>query len=473
VDQRSKAPGPAPDAAPQRAELLGLAAKAMNAAWSSFDRARPRESVLDEDLLGRLAGALPEDGGDPADAIEDAARVLDASISPARPLNLAYVGSTGLATATVGDALAATYDVNLAAHSAAAAILEAQTSRWTAEFIGHPRACGGFTSGGQISNLSAILAARERAMPGSRVSGVSAQAGALYCSGEAHQSIIRAAEVAGLGSESVRRLPIDSERRLVPEALERALEQDLAAGVNPVAVIATAGTTLTGAVDPIADLVAICERRSVWLHVDGAYGLPAAATPSAAPLFAGIDRVDSATLDAHKWLGVPKSCSVLLVQDEEVLQAAFGHREKYLLHREDAPNPVDHTLEYSRPMRSLKLWLVFRVHGAAALRVWIQRGIDNARLFTSLIDADPAFQMLHRPMLSTVCFRHTPPGVADLDAHNLRLARAIQADGRVYLAPATIDDRACLRGCFVNFRTTPEDVRLAVAVARELGELLA
>ncbi len=163
---------------------------------------------------------------------------------------------------------------------------------------------------------------------------------------------------------------------------------------------------------------------------------------------------------------------MLLVQDEAVLEAAFGHEESYLLHREGMINPVDRTLEYSRPMRSLKLWLAFRVHGAAALRSWIQRGIDNVRLLEELIGEDPGFQALHRPMLSTLCFRHRPAGVADLDAHNLRLAHAMQADGRVHLAPATIDGRVCLRVCFVNFRTTSDDVRMTLDVARELGDRL-
>ena len=463
-------PRPAIDTALEREQLLALASAAITRAWDSFERARPNESVLDPALTVRLTEPLPELPGAADAAVDDAARVLDASISPARPLNLAYVGSSGLAAGLVGDALAATYDVNLAGHSAGAAILEDQASSWVAEFVGHPRSCGGFTSGGQISNLTAILAARERSLPGARIAGVLGRSGAIYCSSEAHHSIVRAADVAGLGTGSVRRLPIDDQRRMVPEALERALEDDLAAGITPVAVVATAGTTLTGAVDPIADLVTVCERRGVWLHVDGAYGLPAAATQTAAPLFAGIDRVDSATLDAHKWLGVPKSCSVLLVQDEAVLEAAFGHEENYMLHREGVINPVDRTLEYSRPMRSLKLWLAFRIHGAAAIRACIQGGIDNVLLLAGLIDEDPDFEALHRPMLSTLCFRHRPAGVSDVDAHNLRLAHAIQADGRVYLAPATIDGRVCLRVCFVNFRTTADDVRTALAVARELGE---
>jgi len=216
----------------------------------------------------------------------------------------------------------------------------------------------------------------------------------------------------------------------------------------------------------------VAERHGVWLHVDGAYGLPAARTGGGAPLFAGLERADSVTLDAHKWLGVPKSCSVLLVRDDSALQASFGHRETYMLHRGDAHNPVDRTLEYSRPFNSLKLWMALRVHGGAALRAWIERSMRHARRLADVLDADPAFEILHRPQLSALCFRHRPDGVPGLDEHNRRLAQAIQADGRVYLAPAAVDGRVCLRVCFVNFRTTDEQVDDVVAVIRELGDRL-
>ena len=175
---------------------------------------------------------------------------------------------------------------------------------------------------------------------------------AIYCSDEAHYSIERAAEILGIGSDNVRALPIDGNRRLVPEAVAEAVRADRAAGRIPVAVVATAGTTLTGAVDPIGDLADVCEEAGVWLHVDGAYGLPAATTPSAAHLFAGLDRVDSVTLDAHKWLYLPKACGVLLVRRREDLFHAFSHEESYLPHERSTSHMVDITLEYSRPFRA-------------------------------------------------------------------------------------------------------------------------
>src|ERR687889_8019 len=273
-------------------------------AWESFDSPRPAEPQLDEMLIGRLEAPLPQKAGDPDAILAEAARILDASISPSRPLYLAYIGSTGLEIGVLA---------------------------------------------------SALLAARERALPGSRTEGLGARRAAVYCSEESHHSVVRAVEVCGLGSNAVRLIPIDGRHRMRPDALEDALARDVAAGIVPVAVVATAGTTLTGAVDPLEEIAEVCERHDVWLHVDGAYGLPGAAAPSTAHLFSGLERADSATIDAHKWLGVQKSCSAVLLREAGRLRAAFGHEERYMLHEGDIANPVDRTLEYSRPFRSLRL----------------------------------------------------------------------------------------------------------------------
>jgi aromatic-L-amino-acid decarboxylase len=452
-----------------RSAVLELLVRFLSDAWTSFDHPRPAEPVLPAELRERLAAALPDVPGDARDALQDAARVLDASVSPSRPLFGAYIGSTGLEAGVLGAALAAAYDVNMAASAGAVEALEQQALRWMAEFVGYPMAEGVFTSGGMVSNLTALLAARERALPGARRRGIDGRAAAVYCSAEAHHSVVRAVEVSGLGGDAVRQIPLDGRRRMRPDALAEAIERDVAAGVTPVAVVATGGTTLTGAVDPLEAIAGVCAPRGVWLHVDGAYGLPAAGAPSTAPLFAGLDLADSVTVDAHKWMGMQKSCSLVLLRAAGALDAAFHHDEQYMPHSEDTSHPVDRTLEYSRPVRSLKLWLSLRTYGAAAFRGWIEGTLGHARALARAVADDPEMELLHEPMLSTVCFRHAPAGVADLDAHNDRLARAMPADGRVYLAPATLDGQVCLRVCFVNFRTRPEDVGTLLDVVRELG----
>jgi aromatic-L-amino-acid decarboxylase len=324
-----------------------------------------------------------------------------------------------------------------------------------------------------LSNLTALTAARERALPGSRRRGIAGTPATIYCSSEAHYSIVRAAEVLGLGSDAVRAVPIDENRRARPQDVAAAIDADRAAGITPIAVIASAGTTLTGAVDPIARLADVCASRGVWLHVDGAYGLPAAAAPSAKGLFAGLERADSVSVDAHKWLYLPKACSIVLVRDKSSLVEAFAHDESYMLHDEDERHAVDTTLEYSRPFRALKLWLALRTHGAEAFRAAIEQNIQQARFLRTLIDAQDDLEIVGTPGLSIVPFRHLPGDGRDIDEHNLELARAIDRDGRVYVSPAVVDGFAVLRPCIVNFRTTDDDVRALVDVSRELGaELL-
>src|SRR5918999_42987 len=230
-------------------------------AWASFDAPRTSEPQLDERLIGRLDALLPEEAGDAEPALKDAARILDASISPSRPLYLGYIGSTGLEIGVLASALAATYDANLAVTAGGADLVEEQALRWVAEFVGFPYAEGTFTSGGMTSNLTALLAARERALPGCRVDGLGDRKAAVYCSAESHHSVVRAVETCGLGSAAIRRIPIDERRRMRADALDDALASDIAAGVSPVAVVATAGTTLTGAVDPLDAIADVCARH--------------------------------------------------------------------------------------------------------------------------------------------------------------------------------------------------------------------
>ena len=364
--------------------------------------------------------------------------------------------------------------MNLAVDARAATLIEHQAVRWVGEFIGFPAAGGAFTSGGTISNVTALAAARERALPGSRHTGLGGRRVAVYCSEEVHYSVTRAVELLGIGSDNLRAVPLDGLRRMRSDALAAAIERDVADGITPIAVIATAGTTLTGAIDPLADLAEVCRARGVWLHVDGAYGLPAAAVPARAAAFDGLALADSCSVDAHKWLYLPKACGVVLVRDANVLAGAFAHESGYLPHQQHELHAADITLEYSRPFRALKLWLAFRVHGADQFREAIARNLDEADLLHRRAQASEDFEVPDAPpQLSIAPIRHTPPGVADLDAHNERLADAIQADGRVYLASALIGDQVWLRPCFVNFRTTEDDVLAVLDVARDIGGRLA
>ena len=458
-----------------RGELLSRAAGVIAEAWQSFDQARPVEPDV-TDALRQLALEGLHDAPMPAlDALERAKLYLDTSLAQARPRYFAFVGSSGLEVGVLADALASTFDVNLATTARSADLIEAQALRFAAELVGYPFGAGAFTSGGMVSNLTALTAARESALPNARHTGLNGRPAALYCSAEAHYSVRRAAEVLGIGANFVRGIETDPDHRMNSSLAAAAIDADLKAGITPVAVVVTAGTTLTGAIDPIAELAEIAQARGVWLHVDGAYGLPGAAAPSARHRFAGLELADSICIDAHKWLYLPKACSVVMVKDRHALSRAFSHNESYMLHDYDHPlNPVDSTLEYSRPFRALKLWMALRVHGADQFRAAIERNLMQAQLCASLVKVSPCLELLLEPQLSTVPYRHVPlslRGKEDaLNAHNLELVRRMQQDGRVYISSAVVDGKVCLRPCFVNFRTSEDDVRVLIDVTLELGK---
>lgn len=456
-----------------REAALIHAADIVARAWRSFDSPRPGQPAISEETLRLTQEPLPDAPADALQVLDLAERVLDESLSQARPRYLAFIGSSGLESAVLGDLLAGCHDVNMAVTAHSADLVEAQTARWLGELVGYPVGAGYCTSGGMMSNLTALNAARERAVPGSRETGLAGIRLAVYTSADAHASVTRAAEVLGVGAAQVRRVPVDDRRRMDLSALREHLARDRNDGLTPMAVVATAGTTLTGAVDPLDGVADACADFGAWMHVDGAYGLPAATTSLASPHFEGLHRADSVSVDAHKWLYVPKACSWLLVRDAPALTAAFAHESAYMLHDDEAPEPhaVDNTLEYSRPFRALKLWLALRVHGADAFRRAVSRNLQQARLLVDLVEGTPDLETLTDPMLSVVLFRHLPR-TGDVDAHNRRLVRALQEHGHFYVSDAVLEGQTCLRPCFTNFRTTDDDVRALVDEVLALGARL-
>lgn len=451
-----------------RIPALELAFSLVREAWEGFDSARPGQPPPSSETLSLLAEPLPESGVGALNALKEAERLLDESLAQSRPRFFGYVGSSGLEVGVLAEALSASHDVNLASLAAAATMVEQQTIGWVGEFVGFGRVGGVVTSGGMVSNLTALAVAREQALPGSRRTGLDGR-GTLYVSAEAHSSIDRSAELLGIGSESVRAIPIDAHRRMDVTALDAQIGADLAEGRVPIAVVATAGTTLTGAVDPLAEIAVVCQQRGVWFHVDGAYGLPAAATESAGHLFMGIDLADSATIDAHKWLYVPKACGILLVRDPDALRHTFAHEASYMV--DAAENPVDRTLEYSRPFRSLKLWTAFRAHGAEGFRSALQSNLDVARRLADRVRAQPDLELMVEPQLSIVPFRHVPAR-GSFDAHNAELARRMQEEGDVYVTSAVIDGMTVLRPCVTNFRTTDADIEALIETVLRTGRVL-
>ena len=428
-------------------------------------------SAVEVDRMVGADRALPANGESLEELLAACAAVLAAG-RRTTPTFFGYVQSPPAPVGVAADLLVSAADQNLTSWRSgpAAAAVEHQTLRWLGEFVGFDAAATGIVvSGGSAANLTALLVALHA------VTGPDDDRRAMrvYASAETHFSVAKAARALGVGLEPV---AVDRDRRLDPAALGSAIASDRAAGLLPVCVVANAGTTSTGAVDPLDAVATVAADAGVWLHVDGAYGAPAAADPASRPLFAGLDRADSLCIDAHKWLYAPVDCSALLLHDAAPTARAFGAgADDYVRILATQPAETfafwDHGLELSRRFRALKLWATLRFHGAHRLAAAIGEDIRLAAHLAELVAAAEDFELLTGPELSICCFRHAPTHVDEpaLDAHNERILHALQRDGRVYLSNATIDGHFALRACITNFRTTRADVERVLTVVRELA----
>jgi aromatic-L-amino-acid/L-tryptophan decarboxylase len=421
---------------------------------------------------------LPRTGEGLEATIEHVAReLLPRSLPHSHPRSFPFIDGSALEAGVAAAVLAAALDANLGGGAGAASEVEDVSWRWLAELIGFPAGGGHFTSGGTLANLTGLACARARAFPAAREHGVAPGSAAVYASEQAHNSIARACDVLGLGRSALRAIRCDDAFRVRPDELARAIETDVAAGVTPLAVVGVAGTTSTGAVDPLGALADICAEHGVWLHIDGAYGAPAAAAPTSAHLFAGLDRADSLAIDPHKWLYLPKAVGCVLARDPGALASAFAGEAAYLENVGDGPYagpvwPVWEGIEVTHPFRSLGPWMALRAYGADTLLAAIENDLRLARLLADAVRAAPDLDLLDEPQLSIVVYRHHPPGLDDpaaLDTHNRALLDAMQRDGRVLTSGTTIRGAFALRPCMTHHRSTDADVLALATVAQELG----
>jgi glutamate/tyrosine decarboxylase-like PLP-dependent enzyme len=265
-----------------------------------------------------------------------------------------------------------------------------------------------------------------------------------------------------------------------PDALAAAIERDREAGVRPAVVIATAGTTATGSIDPLPEIAELCERNGLWLHVDAAYGGPAVLAEDLRPLLAGIERADTIAVDPHKWLYTPVPAGCLLARDLDGLAASFSSEASYTWRDESVTEGVEYRHlgpYFSRGFLALAVWVSLLAHGSDAYGRRISHDAALARYLGELVVESPDFELTAPVGLSVTCFRYAPPALRGddeaLDRLNQAIMTAVQADGRVFCSNAVLDGRFCLRSCVVNFRSEAEHMELLLDVAREHGERLA
>ena len=436
-----------------------------------------------------LEGALPEHGTDPGPLLERTADLLfDHSLLNGHPRFFGYITASPAPIGMLADFLAAAVNPNVGAWtlSPAATEIERQTVRWIAELIGYAPDCGGLlVSGGNMANIVCFLAARAaKAGWNVREQGMAGGDGRrlrVYGSQETHTWIQKAADLTGLGTASIRWIPAGSDLRMDVAALRRTIEADVAAGDVPFMVVGTAGSVSTGAVDPLAEIAAVCRAHGAWFHVDGAYGGFAAAVPEAPAPLRDLAQADSVAVDPHKWLYSPLEAGCALVRDAGMLRAAFAYHPPYYHFDETATNYVDLGPQNSRGFRALKVWLALRQVGAAGYRQMIADDMRLSRAMAAAVGRHPELQLVTQE-LSITTFRYVPAdlraGIGEdaverhLDALNRELLDRMQRGGETFVSNAVIHGRYVLRACIVNFHTSLADAEAVPALAARIGREL-
>ena len=399
---------------------------------------------------------------------------------------MAYVTGAGTVPGAAADLLAAALNQNVGGWrlSPGATEIELHLGRWIASRLGLPEGAGGYvTSGGAMATFVALKAARDNKC-GWAIRELGTRAGptlTMYASSQVHDVNTRAADMLGMGRDSVRLVPCDADLRMRVDALKAAIARDLKTGHKPIAVIATAGTVSTGAIDPIEQIADVCAEHGLWMHVDGAYGGVAALTDALHPLFRGIERADSVALDPHKWLYTPHSGGVVVVRDMQTLAHAFAIEPSYVHDdKELTGRGIDMYAmgpQFSRGFHALKIWVSLLAHGWNAYERRIAHDVALARYLYDLALGHEALEVVGpAPVLSITCFRYVPRelrGDASAEPYlnrlNDRLMSELQLDGRVFPSNAILDGRFALRACVVNFRTEATDMDALVERAVTLG----
>jgi glutamate/tyrosine decarboxylase-like PLP-dependent enzyme len=414
-----------------------------------------------EELASRLSEPAPEHPR----AFSDLLTRLERDVFPYMARNehpgyFAYIPGSGTWPSALGDLLASglNLDVGSWGLSAGPSQLEVVVLDWFKEWLGYPSEAGGvLTSGGSAANMTALACARES------LAGTMSERLVVYCADQAHSSNARAARILGFRPEQVRVLPVDERFRMRPDALRAAMDADVRAGREPLIVVGAAGATSTGAVDPLADIAAICRERGVWFHVDAAYGGFAALTERGKRALAGIELADSITLDPHKWLYQPFECGCLLVRDGRQLLDAFEIHPDYLRDaKSGVPREVnfaDYGMQLSRTSHAIKVWLSIQYFGLGAFRDAIDRCLDLTEYAEERIRRSDVLELMNPASLSVVCFRRRFDGDEDeIERRNDELVRALARTPIGFVSSTKLRGRFATRLCIFNHTTRREDV---------------
>jgi glutamate/tyrosine decarboxylase-like PLP-dependent enzyme len=428
-----------------------------------------------DDVVAPGSGALRASITENGIPLPDAIAVLEQEVvrpggNPASPGYLAYIPGGGLYHSALGDFLAAVTDKYAGVYFAGpgAVRMENLLVRWTADLVGYPpEAAGHIASGGSIANLSAVATARD-AMG---LAGADYATSVAYLTSQAHHSLPKALRIAGMRETQLRYIPVDERYRMRPDALHAAIRADRAAGLKPWLVMAAAGSTDTGAVDPLAAIADVAQLEQCWLHVDAAYGGYFLLTGHGRHLLAGIGRADSVVLDPHKGLFLPYGAGIVIVRDGALLAATHSYTGNYMQDAVREPgevSPADVSPELSKHFRGLRMWLPLVVLGTAPFRAALEEKLLLARYFWREVQT-LGFEVGPEPDLSVVTYRWAPVGasLAETNRLNEAIVDGVRRDGRVFLSSTMLDGRFTLRLAILSFRSHLRTIELTLDILRE------
>jgi len=414
-------------------------------------------------LARSLRASPPEEGGSFEEVFDEFKAAAAAAFETCGPGYLPYIPGGGLYAASLAQFLAMGVNrfPNLWEVAPGLQQIEENVVRWLCDLFSFPaEARGILTTGGSIANLSAVVTARHRHL------GEDFLDGAYYVSDQAHASVSKAATIAGFSRRNLRVVPTDAELRMDAGALREMIRADRATGLRPFLVVPAAGTTNTGAIDPLADVADVAADEGLWMHVDAAYGGFFQLTERGRDRFHGIERADSITLDPHKGMFLPYGTGSLIVRDGASLHDAMYAGAAYLQDRApegELPNVTEYSPELSRDHRGFRVWLPLKLHGVRAFREALDEKLDLSQHLHAALAEDPAIELPWEPQLTVVPFRLAG---AD-DAANRRFLARINSSGRVYLSSTTIHGRHTIRACIVSHRTHRDRIDECIEIVRE------
>ena len=444
--------------------------------FSTENQKYPVALASRQEMDDLIVQKIPDEGSDIQTVLDFVLnKVLSNCNLLSHPKSFSFVPGPSNYVSVMADALAKGYNIFSGgwAASPAAAEIEIVTMNWLLKLFKFPPKKGGglFTSGGSMANLTALVTARRL------VCGNDFSKAIIYMSDQAHSSNIKAIRVLGFKKEQVRIIPTDVEFKMAINKLKNAIAKDKLEQLQPFCIIASAGTTNTGSVDPLNEIATICKTEHLWFHVDGAYGAAAILSEKGSALLKGIEKADSLTIDPHKWLYQPYEIGCLLVRDHEWLSKTFSEKPEYLRDIEGNTSEInfyDHGIQLTRCFRALKFYMSLKAFGLNAFRKAVTYNIDLAEMVEDLLRKSPNWEVISPATLAVINFRYNPIGTSfsekELDDINQKISKDIVKSRRAFLVTTVLQKQVVLRMCLINPRTTLDDVRDTLSLCEKFAK---